>query len=147
MLPGFKVEIYIIKKLKKHIIPLLKLLERIIQISTDINDIVLDPMCGSGTTGDACFNLNRNCIQGKENDWCETKGYQIWYKTDNRLWPPHCVDVHRRFCCREHRIKIVRCYRKAIQAPAGGRKCHPRNRNQPGGHASKHEGCGHERQY
>lgn len=39
-----------------------KLLERIIQISTDINDIVLDPMCGSGTTGDACFNLNRGCI-------------------------------------------------------------------------------------
>ena len=29
MLLGFKVEIYIIKKLKKHIIPLLKLLERI----------------------------------------------------------------------------------------------------------------------
>ena len=29
MLPGFKVEIWIIKKLKKHIIPLLKLLERI----------------------------------------------------------------------------------------------------------------------
>lgn len=39
-----------------------KLLERIIQISTDENDIVLDPMCGSGTTGIACKNLNRKCI-------------------------------------------------------------------------------------
>ena len=39
-----------------------KLLERIIEISTDLNDIVLDPMCGSGTTGEACFNLNRKCI-------------------------------------------------------------------------------------
>jgi len=39
-----------------------KLLERIIQISSDENDIVLDPMCGSGTTGIACKNLNRKCI-------------------------------------------------------------------------------------
>jgi site-specific DNA-methyltransferase (adenine-specific) len=39
-----------------------KLLERIIEISTDENDLVLDPMCGSGTTGVACKNLNRKCI-------------------------------------------------------------------------------------
>ena len=39
-----------------------KLLERIIEISSDPEDIVLDPMCGSGTTGIACKNLNRKCI-------------------------------------------------------------------------------------
>ena len=36
----------------------IKLLERLIQISTDENDLVLDPMCGSGTTGHACEKLN-----------------------------------------------------------------------------------------
>lgn len=40
----------------------IKLLERLILISTNENDIVLDPMCGSGTTGKACDNLSRNCI-------------------------------------------------------------------------------------
>ena len=36
--------------------------QRIIEISSDPEDIVLDPMCGSGTTGIACKNLNRKCI-------------------------------------------------------------------------------------
>ena len=40
----------------------IKLLERLIQISTDENDTVFDPMCGSGTTGQACNNINRKCI-------------------------------------------------------------------------------------
>lgn len=39
-----------------------KLLERLIKISTDENDYVYDPMCGSGTTGEACEKLNRKCI-------------------------------------------------------------------------------------
>ena len=39
-----------------------KLLERLILISTDEGDHVYDPMCGSGTTGEACNNLNRKCI-------------------------------------------------------------------------------------
>jgi DNA modification methylase len=43
------------------------LLERIIQLTTDELDIVLDPMCGSGTTGEACKNLNRKCILMDEN--------------------------------------------------------------------------------
>lgn len=38
------------------------LLERIISIATDKDDLVLDPMCGSGTTGVACRNLGRRCI-------------------------------------------------------------------------------------
>jgi len=40
----------------------LKLLERIIQISSNEKDVVLDPMCGSGTTLVASKNLGRNCI-------------------------------------------------------------------------------------
>lgn len=44
-----------------------ELLERIIQISSDPGDIILDPMCGSGTTGLACKNLNRKCILMDQN--------------------------------------------------------------------------------
>jgi DNA modification methylase len=40
----------------------IKLLERIIEISSDVGDIILDPMCGSGTTGIAAKNLHRKCI-------------------------------------------------------------------------------------
>ena len=39
-----------------------KLLERLIQISTDEGDCVYDPMCGSGTTAQAAHNLKRKCI-------------------------------------------------------------------------------------
>ena len=39
----------------------IKLLERLILISTDENDHVLDPMCGSGTTAEACKKLKRKC--------------------------------------------------------------------------------------
>ena len=40
----------------------IKLIERLIEISTDVGDYVYDPMCGSGTTARACYNLNRKCI-------------------------------------------------------------------------------------
>lgn len=38
------------------------LLERIILASTNENDLVLDPFCGSGTTGVCCLKLNRKFI-------------------------------------------------------------------------------------
>tara|TARA_R110000823_G_scaffold176992_2_gene309548 strand:- start:463 stop:1392 length:930 start_codon:yes stop_codon:yes gene_type:complete len=38
-----------------------KLLERIIEISSDPGDWILDPMCGSGTTARACENMGRKC--------------------------------------------------------------------------------------
>ncbi len=36
-----------------------KLLERLIEIFTDEGDVVIDPVCGSGSTVIACINLNR----------------------------------------------------------------------------------------
>jgi site-specific DNA-methyltransferase (adenine-specific) len=39
-----------------------KLIERIIKVSSNENDVILDPFAGSGTTGVACKNLNRNFI-------------------------------------------------------------------------------------
>tara|TARA_B100001063_G_C16720282_1_gene533136 strand:+ start:348 stop:1319 length:972 start_codon:yes stop_codon:yes gene_type:complete len=45
----------------------IKLLERLIQISTNEGDFVYDPMCGSGTTAEAAKNLNRKCIVNDAN--------------------------------------------------------------------------------
>jgi len=38
------------------------LIERMVLASSNINDNVLDPFCGSGTTLRVCQQLNRNCI-------------------------------------------------------------------------------------
>ena len=38
------------------------LMERMVACSTDVNNIVLDPFMGSGTTGVACMNLGRRFI-------------------------------------------------------------------------------------
>ena len=40
----------------------LAVIEALILMSTKEQDTVLDPMCGSGTTGEACLRLNRNAI-------------------------------------------------------------------------------------
>jgi len=44
-----------------------KLLERIISMTSDEGDIILDPMAGSGTTGEAAKNLNRKYILMDQN--------------------------------------------------------------------------------
>ena len=44
-----------------------RLLERIVEMSTDAGDLVLDPMAGSGTTGIACKNLGRQCVLMDQN--------------------------------------------------------------------------------
>ena len=40
----------------------LAVIEPLILMSTCENDTVLDPMCGSGTTGEACLRLNRRAV-------------------------------------------------------------------------------------
>ncbi len=40
----------------------LSVIEPLLSMSTKENDTVLDPMCGSGTTGEACLRLKRNGI-------------------------------------------------------------------------------------
>lgn len=50
----------------------LKLFEKLIKIHSNENDIILDPFAGSGTTGIACMNTNRNCVLiEKEEKYCE----------------------------------------------------------------------------
>ena len=45
-------------------------IEPLILMSTRENDVVLDPMCGSGTTGEACLRLNRRAILcDQSEDW------------------------------------------------------------------------------
>jgi site-specific DNA-methyltransferase (adenine-specific) len=46
----------------------LDLLKRIVLASTNENDIILDPFCGSGTTGVACRRLNNRYFIGIEID-------------------------------------------------------------------------------
>lgn len=46
----------------------MQLLERIIKISSNEGDVILDPMCGSGTAGKAAKNLNRAYILIDKND-------------------------------------------------------------------------------
>lgn len=50
----------------------LALMEYVIKTYTNEGDLVLDPVAGSGTTGEACNNLNRRCILiEKEKENCD----------------------------------------------------------------------------
>ena len=40
----------------------LNFMQELLKIHTDVGDIVLDPFMGSGTTGVACINMNRDFI-------------------------------------------------------------------------------------
>lgn len=46
----------------------LAVIEPLILMSTREEDVVLDPMCGSGTTGEACLRLNRRAILCDESE-------------------------------------------------------------------------------
>jgi DNA modification methylase len=63
----------------------LKLLERIIQISSDPKDIVLDPFCGSGTTLVSAVNLGRKYLGVELNkEACKIARYRIKRRTTLR---------------------------------------------------------------
>jgi len=40
----------------------LKLFERLVSLGSKAGEMVFDPFAGSGTTGIACKNLDRNCV-------------------------------------------------------------------------------------
>ncbi|MCY4610811.1 MAG: site-specific DNA-methyltransferase [Gammaproteobacteria bacterium] len=53
-------------------------IEPLILMTTRCGDVVLDPMCGSGTTGEACINLNRKGILCDESEeWLEISRKRI----------------------------------------------------------------------
>lgn len=54
-----------------------KLLERVIKMFSDKGDLVLDPFAGSGTTGRACVNLNREYVLFDINE----KGKEIFLES------------------------------------------------------------------
>lgn len=54
-----------------------KLMEWLVKIHTNKGNTVLDPFCGSGTTGVACKNLNRNFI-GIDNGICDKEKSEFY---------------------------------------------------------------------
>ena len=58
------------------------MIEKMIKISSEENDIILDCYAGSGTTGMACQNLKRNYILiEKEEKYCEMCRQRLRQKT------------------------------------------------------------------
>ena len=61
-----------------------KLLQRIIELTTDENDWVLDPVAGAGTTGHSCIELKRNCTLIDKN----RDSFEIMIKRIEKLSSP-----------------------------------------------------------
>ena len=56
----------------------LSVIKPLLLMTTKENDLVLDPMCGSGTTGEACLQMNRRAILCDESDeWIEATKERI----------------------------------------------------------------------
>jgi adenine-specific DNA-methyltransferase len=56
----------------------LKVIERIIKASSNVNDIIFDPFMGSGTTAVAALGLNRQVIGFEiKRDYCEIAAKRI----------------------------------------------------------------------
>ncbi|WP_461257620.1 DNA methyltransferase, partial [Treponema sp. R80B11-R83G3] len=62
------------------------LLKRIVLASTNKNDIVLDPFCGSGTTGVACMLNNRSFIGIEiEKSYCDLAKKRLMSKLPQNI--------------------------------------------------------------
>ena len=58
-----------------------KVIEPLILMTTQENDLVLDPMCGAGTTGVVCQGLNRRAILCDESaQWLEVTKHRLFGK-------------------------------------------------------------------
>ena len=71
------------KKDKKHVCPKpLNLMEKVVKRLSNERDMILDPFIGSGTTMEACQNLQRQCI-GIDVDpyYCELVKERCFHKT------------------------------------------------------------------
>ena len=65
----------------------LSVIQPLLLMTTKENDLVLDPMCGSGTTGEACLKLNRRAILCDESpQWIEVTQDRIRH-CDHKLTP------------------------------------------------------------
>ena len=53
----------------------IELIKRLIELGSDIGDMVVDPFCGSGTTAKACDELNRKCMT------CDSNGEYVQVAT------------------------------------------------------------------
>ena len=65
------------------------LMERILTMSTNIGDIVLDFTAGSGTTGEACVNLNRDFILIEK----ELKYYEVIKERIGKIFEDYGIDL------------------------------------------------------
>ena len=65
----------------------LAVIEPLIMMATKEGDVVLDPMCGSGTTGEACLRLKRNAVLcDAASDYLSMTRSRIddWYRSNGR---------------------------------------------------------------
>jgi len=77
----------VIKPQKNHhpTVKPVALIEYLVKLVTKENDIVLDPFFGSGTTGIACVNLDRNFIGIEmEEEYCEIANKRIAYAKNQK---------------------------------------------------------------
>jgi site-specific DNA-methyltransferase (adenine-specific) len=69
----------------------IKLMERIILLTTNENDLIIDPFCGSGTTAIACINTNRKFIGFEIDEFYFNKSKERLMELENSSFP---LNIH-----------------------------------------------------
>lgn len=63
-----------------------KVLKKIIEVFTDVGDVVIDPVAGSGSTLRACAELKRSCYGFEiKKDFCKKAGEKMLKKIDSQM--------------------------------------------------------------
>ena len=100
----------------------LALIERLITISSNPGDLVLDPFAGSGTTGQACQNLNRRFVLVKRED-----RYVQMIEERTGVKRDHCAPVpHRAEVSDAHRAEVSGAHRAGVSDARPSRVPPPR---------------------